>query len=41
MPQFLIASYVGELPMHSAMPQTKRPLAECRKLHSTAEKAHV
>ncbi len=41
MPQFLIASYIGELPMRSAMSQTNRPLAECRKSHSTAEKAHV
>jgi hypothetical protein len=41
MRQILIASYIGELPVLSAMPQTNRPLAECRKLHSTAEKAHV
>jgi hypothetical protein len=41
MPQTLIASYIGELPMHSAMPQAIRSLAECRILHSTAEKEHV
>lgn len=37
----LIAGYAGELPMQNTMPQTNRQLAECRKLHSTAEKAHV
>jgi len=41
MPQLLIANYAGEMPMRSAKPQATRPLAECRKLHSTAEKAHV
>lgn len=41
MHQIPIARYVGVLPMHSAMPHTNRPLAECRKLHSNAEKSHV
>jgi hypothetical protein len=41
MHQILIASYIGELLIYSAMSQGNRPLAECRKIYSTAEKAHV
>ncbi len=41
MPLFLIANFVCGLPMEHAISQANRPLAECRKLQSTAEKADV
>jgi hypothetical protein len=41
MPQLPIAHYVGALPMKNTTPQANRPVAECRKHHSTAEKAYV